>query len=662
MFSRILIANRGEIACRIARTCSRLGIEYVAVYSAADTGALHLEGAAETVCIGAGLSSESYLNMDRLIEAAKATGCQAIHPGYGFLSENASFARAIENAGRVFIGPRPETIEDMGDKAQSKAMMRAAGVPVVPGSDVASEDPARLVELADEAGFPVLLKPTGGGGGKGMVVIEEPAELITAAEATIRQAKASFGDGRLLIERFITSPRHIEIQVFGDSHGNVVHLFERECSLQRRHQKVIEEAPAINIPDATRSAMRAAAVQGAEALGYRNAGTFEFIYSPERDEFFFLEVNTRLQVEHPVTEAITGLDLVEWQLRVAAGDSLPLAQDEIVSRGHAMEARICAEDPLHDFRPAPGRVSHVGWPARARVDTGVMSGGDVPEFYDPMIAKIIVHEPDRETARRSLRAALLDTQLIGIATNIGFLASLLTAPDVIAGTADTGLIAHNMEALTANAPEDETAAVAAALHLVRPPHSDACTSPWFGQQGRGGFDRQTLSPEAQLGTVKVLQEETLCSVRVLARNGDQAQLAIGDKPFHIQILQAGSPSIPWLGTVNDRKWTAAATADGYDTQIDGWRNVLARPDIANDVLGGGSGTAVAPLPGVVSAVLIETGAEVTKGQVLAIVEAMKMENPIFAHSDGIVEKVLCTRGDAVASGQALVRVTPATSE
>ncbi|MGX0978473.1 acetyl/propionyl-CoA carboxylase alpha subunit [Roseovarius sp. MBR-51] len=662
MFSRILIANRGEIACRIARTCSLLGIEYVAVYSVADTGALHLEGAAETVCIGAGPSSESYLNADQLIEAAKATGCQAIHPGYGFLSENASFAHAIEDAGLAFIGPRPETIEAMGDKARSKAMMRAAGVPVVPGSDVASEDPARLVELADEAGFPVLLKPTGGGGGKGMVVIENPDDLIKATEATIRQAKASFGDGRLLIERFITSPRHIEIQVFGDGHGNVVHLFERECSLQRRHQKVIEEAPASNISDATRSAMRKAAVQGAEALGYRNAGTFEFIYSPEKDEFFFLEVNTRLQVEHPVTEAITGLDLVEWQLRVAAGDRLPLAQDAIVARGHAMEARICAEDPLHDFRPAPGYVSHAGWPDSARVDTGVMSGGEVPAFYDPMIAKIIVHEPDRETARHSLHAALLDTQLIGVATNIGFLASLLTDPDVIAGTADTGLIARKIEALTASAPGDETAAVAAALELIRPPHSDACASPWFGQQGRGGFDRQTLSPEAQLGTVTVLQQETPCSVRVLARNGDQAQLAIGDKQFRVEISQAGSPGMPWLGTINNRKWTAAATADGYDTQIDGWRNVLARPDIVDDMLGGGSGTAVAPLPGVVSAVLVEAGAEVTKGQVLAVVEAMKMENAILAHSDGTVEEVLCTAGDTVASGQPLVRVAAPASE
>ena len=662
MFSRILIANRGEIACRIARTCSHLGIEYVAVHSTADTGALHLEGAVETVCIGAGPSSESYLHVERLIEAAKATDCQAVHPGYGFLSENAPFALAVENAGLVFIGPRPETIEAMGDKAQSKAMMRAAGVPVVPGSDVASEDPARLVELADEAGFPVLLKPTGGGGGKGMVVIENPADLISATEATIRQAKASFGDGRLLIERFITDPRHIEVQVFGDSHGHVVHLFERECSLQRRHQKVIEEAPAINIPEATRSAMREAAVRGAEALGYRNAGTFEFIYSPEKDEFFFLEVNARLQVEHPVTEAITGLDLVEWQLRVAAGDSLPLAQDAIVARGHAMEARICAEDPLHDFRPAPGRVSHVRWPESARVDTGVISGGEVPAFYDPMIAKIIVHAPDRETARHSLHASLLDTQLIGVATNIGFLASLLTDPDVIAGTADTGLIARKIEALTADAPDDETAAVAAALQLVRPPQSDARASPWFGQQGRGGFDREMLSSEAQLGTVTVLQEETPFSVRVLARNGDQAQLAIGDKQFRVQILHAGSPSMPWLGTINSRKWTAAATADGYDTQIDGWRNVLARPDIADDMLEGGSGTAVAPLPGVVSAMLIEAGAEVRKGQVLVVVEAMKMENPILAHSDGIVEEVFCAQGDPVTSGQALVRVAAATSD
>lgn len=662
MFSRILIANRGEIACRIARTCRRLGIEYVAVYSEADAGALHLEGAAETVCIGAGPSSESYLDMARLIVVATATGCQAVHPGYGFLSENASFASAVEQAGLVFIGPRPETIEAMGDKARSKAMMRAAGVPVVPGSDVASDDPARLVELASEAGFPVLLKPTGGGGGKGMVVVDDPTDLKTAAEATIRQAKASFGDGRLLVERFITAPRHIEVQVFGDSSGNVVHLFERECSLQRRHQKVIEEAPATNLPHATRIAMREAAVKGAAALGYRNAGTFEFIFSPDSSEFFFLEVNTRLQVEHPVTEAITGLDLVEWQLRVAAGDNLPLPQDAIVARGHAMEARICAEDPLLDFRPAPGRITHAGWPASARVDTGVQSGGNVPVFYDPMIAKIIVHEPDRETARRSLHKTLLETQVAGVTTNIGFLATLLTNPAVIAGTADTGLIANNLDALVADAPDEEAAAVAGAMQLVRPQFSDACASPWFGQHGRGGFDRQALAADAPMGSVVILQNEAPLTVHVIARSGDLAHLAIGDRTFHVEIAKAGSPNRPWTGTIDNRSWTAIATSDGFETQIDGWRNLLARPNIEDDLLDGGAGKAVAPLPGVVSAVLVEAGARVTRGQVLTIVEAMKMENPVLALTDGVVDEVLCAPGDTVSSGQALVRVTPDPSE
>lgn len=436
MFKRILIANRGEIACRIARTCQRLGIEYVAVHSLADAGSAHLSGAARTVCLGAGAAAESYLNSGKLLQAAGETSCEAVHPGYGFLSENSEFAASVEATGMAFIGPSPATIAALGDKARAKALMRAAGVPVVPGTDEASDNPATIEALARAIELPVLLKPSAGGGGKGMQIITRYEDLPRLIESAIRLARSSFGDGRMIVERYIEEPRHIEVQVFGDGRGNVVHLFERECSLQRRHQKVMEEAPAPRLPERARQHLLEAAVQGARSLDYRNAGTFEFIM--DRDfNCYFLEVNTRLQVEHPVTEAITGLDLVEWQLRVAAGQELPLSQSEISCRGHAIEARIYAEDPAQDFRPSPGTVVRARWPSNLRVDAALDQSGEVPPFYDPMVAKIIASAADRPAALAALKAGLRQTALLGVTSNLGYLLRLLDDPGVLRGQVHT---------------------------------------------------------------------------------------------------------------------------------------------------------------------------------------------------------------------------------
>lgn len=659
MFSRILIANRGEIACRIARTCRRLGVEYVAVYSEADRGALHLEGAVETACIGPGPASASYLAIDRLVATAVALGCQAVHPGYGFLSENPEFARAVENAGLVFIGPAAETIDVMGDKARSKALMRAAGVPVVPGGDGASDEPEHISELARQAGFPALLKPAAGGGGKGMSIVHTPDELAAAAEATIRQARASFGDGRLLVERYVASPRHIEVQVFGDAHGNVIHLFERECSLQRRHQKVIEEAPAPNLPQEIRHAMRQAALQGSRALSYRNAGTFEFIFSPQDNEFFFLEVNTRLQVEHPVTEAITGLDLVEMQLRVACGEPLPLGQEEIEARGHAMEARIYAEDPVHDFRPAPGLISHAAWPGAARIDTGFGAGSRISPFYDPLIAKVIVHAPDRDGAVQAMRSALLDTEIGGVTTNIGFLAELLDTAEVRRATADTGFIGRRLAELTGRSRRQHATAVAAATRMAWPRAAGMPSSPWLVGGSGCGLDREALAPQAPLGTVTLLDDGEDIAVSVLGRDGRRARLSHGGHSCLVKVADIGADGASWRGTVDGVRWSARDSGEGIDVQVNGWRWLFVNRNHGVDLRDGAGGTASAPLPGVVAMIAASVGDTVSRGQVLAVVEAMKMENPVVAPSDGVVEELLCKAGDSVAAGQVIARIATA---
>ena len=657
MFSRILIANRGEIACRIARTCRRIGVEYVAVYSEADRGALHLEGAVETVCIGPGPANKSYLNIARLVEVASTHKCQAVHPGYGFLSENAEFARAVENAGLVFIGPSAETIDVMGDKARSKALMRAAGVPVVPGGNEASDQPERIVELAAQAGFPALLKPAAGGGGKGMSIVKTQAQLAVAAEATIRQARASFGDGRLLVERYVTNPRHIEVQIFGDAFGNIVHLFERECSLQRRHQKVIEEAPAPNLPEEIRNAMRQAALEGSRALSYRNAGTFEFIYSPEAGEFFFLEVNTRLQVEHPVTEAITGLDLVEMQLRVAAGEPLGLNQGDIQASGHAMEARIYAEDPIHDFRPAPGLITRAAWPETARVDTGFGTGSRISPFYDPLIAKVIVHAPDRDSTVDAMKDALLHMEVCGVTTNAGFLVALLDEAEVRRARADTGFIERRLTDLTGHSYQNHAAVAAAVTQLAQLQAGDISPSPWVVTES--GFDREALAPQAPLGTVMLVHNDKEIAVGVLARSGTRVRLACAGHSHLVEVDHVSPDGALWRGRLEGLRWSALNGGESIDVQVNGWRWSFLSHNHSAELGHGAGGTAAAPLPGIVAKVAIKVGDKVTRGQVLAIVEAMKMENPVVAPFDGTVEELLCNEGDTVSSGQIIAHIAVA---
>ncbi|MEL6318751.1 MAG: biotin carboxylase N-terminal domain-containing protein, partial [Pseudomonadota bacterium] len=450
MFDRILIANRGEIARRVIRTARRMGVETVAVYSDADAAAPHAREADAARRIGPAPAAESYLRGEAILEAARATGAQAVHPGYGFLSENAAFAEACAAAGIAFIGPKPHSIRAMGDKAASKRAMRAAGVPLAPGYDGEDQATGLLADEAARIGFPVMIKASAGGGGKGMRIVGAAGEFEAALEGCRREAAGAFGDERVLIEKFIERPRHVEVQVFADAHGSVAHLFDRDCSAQRRHQKVIEEAPAPDVPEAVAAAMRQAAIDAARAVDYLGAGTVEFLLGADGG-FYFMEMNTRLQVEHPVTEMVTGLDLVEWQLRVAAGEPLPLGQDEIALRGHAIEARLYAEDPDRDFLPAVGRLAALRFPpedgAALRIDAGVREGDAVSPFYDPMIAKLISHGPDRETARATLLKALRASLVAGVTTNRGFLARLLATDDFREGRLDTGLIARNAETL-----------------------------------------------------------------------------------------------------------------------------------------------------------------------------------------------------------------------
>ena len=568
MIRRLLIANRGEIARRIARTCRQLGVEYVALYSDADASAAHLDGAAATVRLGPAPAAASYLDVRRVVEAATSTGCDAVHPGYGFLSENCAFAAAVVDAGLAFVGPSPRSIAAMGDKANAKRAMAAAGVPVVPGSAQASEDPEEIATLAAEVGFPVLLKPAAGGGGKGMRVVESAADVAEAARSAIRLARASFGDGRVLVERFVRRPRHVEVQIFGDHHGEVVHLFERECSLQRRHQKIVEEAPAPHLAHAVREALLSAAVRGARAIGYRNAGTFEFILDPD-GEFFFLEVNTRLQVEHPVTEAITGLDLVEWQLRIASGERLPLAQEEIMAQGHAVECRVYAEDPAAGFRPAPGRALLVQWPERLRVESGVVTGSVVPPHYDPMIAKLVAHGGDRGAALAALQDALPSCRVLGITTNLGFLSTLLSHPRVIDGEVDTCLVDEAMAELIR--PPDLALAVACGAAMeVAGTEGEAPNSPWLTGEAVGPLDRRHLDAGAPFGRVSYRFGDAWVSAGVIDHAGGSARVA-PEGSGEVRVTTERGREGVWSGVAGDRPWAARALADALEAIMAGWR-------------------------------------------------------------------------------------------
>ncbi|MFC8170482.1 biotin carboxylase N-terminal domain-containing protein [Streptomyces sp. NPDC057235] len=635
MFDTVLVANRGEIAVRVIRTLRELGVRSVAVYSDADADARHVREADTAVRIGPPPAAESYLSVPALLDAARRTGAQAVHPGYGFLAENAAFARACAEAGLVFIGPSAEAISLMGDKIRAKETVKAAGVPVVPGA----ADP-ELAEAARELGAPVLLKPSAGGGGKGMRLVRDLTVLDEEIAAARREARASFGDDTLLVERWIDGPRHIEIQVLADAHGNVLHLGERECSLQRRHQKIVEEAPSVLLTPELRAAMGAAAVEAARSCGYVGAGTVEFIV-PGGDpaSYCFMEMNTRLQVEHPVTELITGIDLVEWQLRVAAGEPLPFAQEDVRLDGWAIEARICAEDPSRGFLPSGGTVLALNEPqgGGARTDSGLSEGTEVSSLYDPMLSKVIVHAPDRPTALRRLRAALADTVTLGVPTNAGFLRRLLAHPDVVSGDLDTGLVEREAEGLVPEGVPAEVYAAAAAVRLAElaPAPRDGWTDPFSVPSGwrLGGAPAPLAFPVRVPGLEPVTVEAPPG-----ARVTDASVTVVVDGVAHT-FHRAGS----WLGR------------DG-----DSW-HVLDHDPVEAALSGaghGGADTLAAPMPGTVTVVKVAVGDAVEAGQSLLVVEAMKMEHVISAPHAGTVTELDVTPGTTVAMDQLLAVVTP----
>ncbi|WP_019053792.1 acetyl/propionyl/methylcrotonyl-CoA carboxylase subunit alpha [Sphingobium xenophagum] len=612
MIQSLLIANRGEIACRIIRTARAMGIRTVAVYSDADAQALHVRSADEAVHIGPAPVRESYLLGDRIIAAALQTGAQAIHPGYGFLSENAEFAQAVIDAGLIWVGPNPSSITAMGLKDAAKQLMQDAGVPTTPGYLGADQSPAHLAAQADAIGYPVLIKAVAGGGGKGMRKVDSPADFADALASCQREAASSFGNDHVLLEKWVTNPRHIEVQVFGDTHGNVVHLFERDCSLQRRHQKVIEEAPAPGMDAATREAICSAAVRAAKAVDYVGAGTIEFIADGSEglraDRIWFMEMNTRLQVEHPVTEEITGVDLVEWQLRVASGEPLPLAQDQLSINGHAMEARLYAEDPIKGFLPSIGRLDTFEIGEGCRIDTGVEQGAEISPFYDPMIAKVIAHGSSRNDAREALAAALDDTAIWPLKTNAGFLVKALYHPDFIAARLDTGLIAREGDALMPPHHPDADALADAAAALTQ------------GGMLAGFRLNAPVRAEAPF-----LLDGEMVTIGFDPRGGE------GD-PVHEDVLIAQAGQVWRLAP-----WRASGGAGGS----------------ASD------GAILSPMPGRIISVSVSAGDAVVKGQKLLTLEAMKMEHSLIAPFDGTVAELNASEGGQVSEGVLLAKIEKA---
>ncbi len=656
MFEKILIANRGEIACRVIRTARRLGIRSVAVYSEADAHALHVDLADEAYPVGAPPARESYLRIDRLLEAARRSGAEAIHPGYGFLSENAAFADACAAAGIVFIGPPADAIRAMGLKSAAKALMARAGVPVVPGYHGEAQDVETFAAAAVPIGYPVLIKASAGGGGKGMRIVERPADLAAAMASARREAASSFGDDRLLLEKYLAHPRHIEIQVFADTHGNVVSLFERDCSLQRRYQKVVEEAPAPGMDPARRQAMGDAACAAARAIGYVNAGTVEFIV--EAEAFYFMEMNTRLQVEHPVTEAITGLDLVEWQLRVAAGEPLPNSGQGIALRGHAIEARVYAEDPSRDFRPSIGTLLHLKPPAEnthVRVDTGVRAGDAISVNYDPLIAKLIVWDHDRGAAVARLRRALEDYEVAGVATNIGFLSGLAAHPAFAAGKLDTGFLGRHLAELSPPVePPSREVLAAAVLRLLADQQHQAPTrvssgdpfSPWnqltaWRLNGDGYQDFLFRHGDSQL------------KVRVYPHpHGFRADFPGGPAEISAgEFVRVDGVKTPVSVVRHENNLTVIRKGITHQLQ---WVD-LQSPEGTREEAGG---RLTAPMPGRIVQVLAQPGADVRRGAPLLVLEAMKMEYTISAPADGKVEQVRYSAGDVVDEGAELIRFAP----
>ncbi|MFJ2024223.1 acetyl-CoA carboxylase biotin carboxylase subunit [Streptomyces sp. NPDC087897] len=642
MFDTVLVANRGEIAVRVIRTLREQGVRSVAVFSDADADARHVREADTAVRIGPPPAAESYLNVPALLDAARHTGAQAVHPGYGFLAENAEFAQACADAGLVFIGPPAAAIALMGDKIRAKETVAAAGVPVVPGSSGSGLTDAQLEAAAREIGTPVLLKPSAGGGGKGMRLVRDTAVLAEEIAAARREARASFGDDTLLVERWIDRPRHIEIQVLADTHGNVIHLGERECSLQRRHQKIIEEAPSVLLDAETRAAMGEAAVQAARSCGYAGAGTVEFIVpGDDPSSYYFMEMNTRLQVEHPVTELITGLDLVEWQLRVAAGERLPYAQEDIRLDGWAIEARVCAEDPSRGFLPSGGTVLALREPqgGGVRTDSGLSEGVPVGSLYDPMLSKVIAYGPDRATALRKLRAALADTVILGVPTNAGFLRRLLAHPDVVAGRLDTGLVEREAEGLVPDGVPDEVYAAAAAVRreaLEPRPDAGGWTDPFSVPNGwrTGGVRAPLLFPLRVAGGEPVTRSAPASATVTADRVTVELDGTVGH--FH----RSGH----WLGRDGDT-WHVQ-DHDPVEASLSGAGR-------------SGADTLAAPMPGTVTVVKVAVGDEVEAGQSLLVVEAMKMEHVISAPHAGTVTELDVTAGATVAMDQVLAVVVPA---
>ena len=662
MFSSVLVANRGEIAVRIIRTLRALGIRAVAVYSDADAGARHVRDADLAIRIGPAPAAESYLNADRVLAAAAAAGVDAVHPGYGFLSENAAFARACAAAGFVFIGPPPAAIEAMGDKIRAKETVAAAGVAVVPGAGRPGLSDADLIDSLNGAGFPLLVKPSAGGGGKGMRVVRSAAELPAALGAARREARAAFGDDTLLVERYIERPRHIEIQVLADGHGDVIHLGERECSLQRRHQKIIEEAPSPLLDDRMRAAMGTAAVEAARSVRYVGAGTVEFIVSGESpSDYYFLEMNTRLQVEHPVTEFVTGLDLVELQLRVAAGEPLPVRQDQVRLTGHAVEARVSAEDPARGFLPAGGTVLALREPdlPGVRVDSGLAAGVPVATAYDPMLAKVIAYGPDRATALRRLDAALAEMTVLGVTTNISFLRTLLSDPDVAAGHLDTALaerIAAEMPVVAV--PDEVLAAAALAELLAREPAGRKVRSPWDIPDGWRVGEHAWTTLRLAIGADKPVP------VRVRGLGG-AAEVAVssGDPVAGRAERDGDTLVVTWDGRTEryayarvDARAGRAMIWLGRDGQS--WAVAEEEPlASARDDGAAGDGVVRSPMPGTVRAVQAVVGEKVSAGQPLLIVEAMKMEHTLNAPVDGVVTELTVLPGQQVGLDERLAVVS-----
>ncbi|MEP4377461.1 MAG: acetyl/propionyl/methylcrotonyl-CoA carboxylase subunit alpha [Alphaproteobacteria bacterium] len=656
MIERLLIANRGEIAVRVARTAQRMGIHVIAVYSDTDVSAMHVAVADEAVRIGPDAAAESYLNIDAVIKAARSTGADAIHPGYGFLSENADFADACVAAGIRLVGPSAAAMRAMGDKAASKDVMSKADVPLVPGYHGADQDLATLAAEAVKIGFPVLIKASAGGGGRGMRIVENPGGFDEALAAAQREARGAFGNDRVLIEKYLTTPRHIEVQVFGDDHGHVVHLFERDCSLQRRYQKVVEEAPAPGMSEERRGEIGAAAVAAARAIDYSGAGTVEFIVDAANGgangPFYFMEMNTRLQVEHPVTEFITGLDLVEWQLRVADGEALPLGQGDIRLNGHAIEARLYAEDPERDFLPSPGHVVAFDAPEMGpsvRIDTGVATGDDIAVSYDPMIAKIIAHGADREAAISALDRVLAQLACVGPVTNQAFLRRAITHPAFVAGTVDTSFIDRHRDALIPSrdgVPDDALAAVVTRLlaqrrtdALARAVARGEANSPWAASDS---WRTNLLNSE----TLLFRDGETEISVAVV-HDAERVSLTLPNG----QVIDAQIGHGGWSAYLSGNLFFAVA--EGTQLRLE---RVVAVDEASERA--GASGGLNAPMPGKVVRVMVAAGDRVSRGQALMVLEAMKMEHAITAPGDGEVAVVFFAEGDQVPEGAELLQLEP----